>query len=104
MRWLRSRTSSAINDEVPQLPYLLCIWYIHENVQANCKKEFSTNEEYDDFFGYWIKIATTCIEELYEQAKSQMEVFPANEQYVLCYLNKTWLVHHEKFVVAWSRQ
>jgi hypothetical protein len=95
---------SAIGDEVPQFPHLLCVWHIHKNVQAHCKKEFTTNEEYNDFFGHWIKICSAHTEKLYEQAKSQMEAFLADKQHVFRYLNETWLVHREKFVVAWSQE
>ena len=95
---------SAIHHEVPHFPHLLCIWHIHKNVQANCKKEFATNDEYEDFFSRWIKITTAHTEELYEQAKNQMETFLANKPHVFRYLDETWLIHREKFVVAWSRQ
>ena len=93
---------SAIDSEAPQFPHLLCIWHINKNVQAHCKKEFSTNEEYDNFFSHWTKITYANTEDHYKQAKKQIEKFLEKKPHVFRYLNETWLVHREKFVVAWT--
>ena len=36
----------ALRAQFPRTNHLLCIWHINKNVVANCKRQFSKEEEY----------------------------------------------------------
>ena len=95
---------SAIDDQLPDFPHILCVWHLNKNIQAHCKKEFATNEEYNKFFSLWINLASAPTEEVYNQSKEDIRLFLQDKPHIFHYLESNVLLHREKFVVAWTRK
>ena len=95
---------SAIDDQLPGFPHILCVWHLNKNIQTHCKKEFTTNEEYNKFFSLWIKLASAPTEEVYNQSKEDIRSLLQDKPQVFHYLESAVLIHREKFVVAWTRK
>lgn len=47
--------------------HLLCIWHINKNVFVNCRKDFATKEEWEEFFADWTKIIYALLRVEYEE-------------------------------------
>lgn len=95
---------SAIDDQLPDFPHILCVWHLNKNIQAHCKKEFATNEEYNKFFSLWINLTNAPKEEMYNQSKKDIRLFLQDKPHIFHYLESNVLVHRERFVVAWTRK
>jgi len=99
----------VLRENYAKFPHLLCIWHINKNVQANCKSLFPTEEDYKKFFSLWMAVVTAPTEEGFDEALGILKKWceePGNglRADALEYLQKVWLIHKEKFVVAWTRQ
>lgn len=55
-RALSSALSHVFAEEGHRVHHILCIWHINQNVTANCKKYFPTNEEWEAFYRRWKEI------------------------------------------------
>jgi hypothetical protein len=95
---------SAIESVCPWSPHLICIWHINKNVAAKAKTTFTQAEEFDEFFGQWMKLIHAPTEDEYNQRLYTLESKFLQYPVVIRYLKDTWLVHKEKFVIAWTRQ
>lgn len=85
-----------------QYPHLLCIWHINKNVTQNTKQHFITNDEHQEFLKSWNQLIYSTTEEVYNIRLQTFE-----KRYPLPpirYIKETWLIHKEKFIVAWTRQ
>lgn len=93
----------AIKVVCPDNPHLLCIWHINKNVTSNTKQHFRTNIECQEFLQAWNQLIYSTTENDYNARLSefgkQYQTSPA-----LRYVKETWLVHKEKFIVAWTQQ
>ena len=93
----------AIKVVCPDNPHLLCIWHINKNVTSNTKQHFRTNIEYQEFLQAWNQLIYSTTENDYNARLSefgkQYQTSPA-----LRYVKETWLIHKEKFIVAWTQQ
>ena len=93
----------AMQVVCPDHPHLLCIWHINKNVTSNTKPHFTTNFEYQEFLKSWNQLINSTTESDYNASLSAFE-----KQYqtspALRYVKETWLIHKEKFIVAWTQQ
>ena len=48
--------AGAIKEIFPDGAHLLCKWHIEKSVLANCKKEFGTTEEWEEFLESWTNV------------------------------------------------
>ena len=93
----------AIDVACPKYPHLLCIWHINKNVTSNTKRHFTTNSEYQEFLQSWNRLIHSSTEEEYDTRLSEFEQrYQASPS--LRYVKETWLIHKEKFIVAWTQQ
>jgi hypothetical protein len=95
---------NAIETVCPLSPHILCIWHINKNVTAKTKGSFATSDEFDEFFSLWIKLVHSPTEDEYDKRLTGLESTYSQYPSVIRYLKDVWLIHKEKFVVAWTRQ
>jgi MULE transposase domain len=92
----------AIKDVCPRYPHLLCVWHINKNVTQYTKQYFSTNDEHQKFLQSWNQLIYSTTEDIYNsrllEFKKQFPLPPIR------YIEETWLIHKEKFIVAWIQQ
>jgi hypothetical protein len=99
---------NAIQTVFPTSKNLLCIWHINKNILANCRKYFPSTadgkqELWDKFLLDW----NCCVESKSEDAfTSQWNLFTSkySQMYsaAVGYIDKTWIVHKDKFVRAFT--
>lgn len=60
---------NAITSIFPRLgiAYLLCTWYINNNITINCKKIFNSKKAWDKFFDIWQVIIYAPSESEYQK-------------------------------------
>ena len=93
----------AIDAVCPTYPHLLCIWHINKNVISNTKQHFTTNNEYQEFLQSWNELIYSTTEKAYNTRLSEFaKRYQASPS--LRYVKETWLIHKEKFIVAWTQQ
>ena len=89
---------SAIKNVFTTSSNILCAWHIAKNVASNCKKYFTTQEDYKAFQMQWRNIVNASMEDMYtEQVTMLQEKYPD----MYGYLEEMWLVHKQHFVKAW---
>jgi hypothetical protein len=59
--------SHVFHGEGHRVNHLLCIWHINQNVTANCKKYFPTNEEWEAFYKRWKDVVYATTSEILEE-------------------------------------
>ena len=93
----------AIKVVCPDNPHLLCIWHINKNITSNTKQHFCTNNEHQEFLQSWNQLIYSTAENDYNTRLSEFEKqYQASPS--LRYIKETWLIHKEKFIVAWTQQ
>ena len=95
---------NAIEEVCPRNPHLLCIWHINKNVTAKVKGQFATSDEFDEFYGLWMKLVHAPTEDEYNKRLADLDSKCAKYQSAIHYVKGVWLIHKQKFVVAWTRQ
>jgi hypothetical protein len=93
----------AVKVVCPDYPHLLCIWHINKNVTSNTKQHFTTNAEYQTFQKSWNQLIYSTTENDYNSRLSEFEKRYQTSP-SLRYVKETWLIHKEKFIVAWTQQ
>ena len=93
----------AIKVVCPDNPHLLCIWHINKNVTSHTKQHFRTNIEYQEFLQAWNRLIYSNTENDFNTSLSEFEKRYQTSS-ALRYVKETWLIHKEKFIVAWTQQ
>lgn len=99
---------NACSAVYPQSPALLCEWHIHKCITANCKSEFPTSEEWNEFNMQWREIVQSPTIAIYNQRwlefRDKYSSGPGSK--CLPYLRKEWLKQgqRERLVKAWTSQ
>jgi len=95
---------NAISYIFPSSTHLLCIWHLNKNLLSNCRKYFSTSEEYDEFQKGWNALAYADTEEDYEKLFLEWEkaykIFPN----ALDYFVKNHYPIRKKFCKPWTNK
>ena len=92
----------ALKVAYPRYPHLLCIWHINKNVTEKTKKYFSTNEEHQEFLKLWNQLIYSTTESSYNSRLLEFKKrFPFPP---IRYIEETWLIHKEKFIVAYTQK
>lgn len=95
----------AIKIVCPQYPHLLCIWHINKNVTSNTKQLFTIGNEHQEFLWSWNRLIYSTTENDYITRLSEFEKkYETSIPSALQYIKETWLIHKEKFIVAWTQQ
>lgn len=92
--------TGALEIVFPQCQALLCIWHIDKNVLANIKKDFNA-EEWDAFHTLWQKLVNSLTPESFEENLAHLQT--KIHRRAFDYISSTWLVHKEKFILAWTK-
>jgi hypothetical protein len=95
--------ANAIKEVLPWATHLLCLWHIHMNVVANCKKHFKEIAEWEAFMREWQSLCESDSEEAFERAWENFRAF-CDERYRLAfqYIERTWITPWKKaFILAW---
>ena len=93
---------SAVATIFPMAQHLLCLWHIEKNILTNCKKQFKSDDKWQEFLQAWTALcrmadATEFEAQWHKLLDSFKDVHAATS-----YLEKTWLPHKEKFMAAWT--
>ena len=94
----------VIKSICPQSPHLLCIWYINQNIFANTKQYFSSNEEFVAFVRSWKDLINSSTIVEYNDQLAKFEVRFCLAPAALQYVKETWLTYKEMFIRAWTGQ
>ena len=91
---------NAVRLIFPNTNHLLCLWHINKNVTANCKKDFNTKEEWDDFISAWTSVVYAASRVDYESAWQGMnDTYYLTHEKCLDYLRETYIMSfHRRFV------
>ena len=91
---------NAVRLIFPNTNHLLCLWHINKNVTANCKKDFNTKEEWDDFISAWTSVVYAASRVDYESAWQGMnDTYYLTHRECLDYLRETYIMSfHRRFV------
>ena len=86
----------------PLSAHLLCVWHISKNILSKCKKNFSTNDDWEEFIFEWKTVISSRTPDSFEAAWKKFQTkFSFNQKKSINYIEETWLVHKEKFVQAY---
>ncbi len=92
---------NAIKEELPRMKNLLCSWHIEKNLVANLRQNFS-GEDWERFLAKWQEVCTSLSATEFDTRFAELrDKVPFN---VITYLQDTWVVHKEKFVLAWTKE
>lgn len=94
----------AIKAVCPDNPHLLCIWHINKNVTSNTKQYFTIGDEHQVFLQLWNQLIYSSTEDDYNTRLVSLEKRYKAALPALRYIKETWLIHKEKFIVAWTKQ
>ncbi|KAI9912618.1 hypothetical protein PsorP6_006200 [Peronosclerospora sorghi] len=76
----------------------------HKNVLANCKKYFSTAEDWKKFENAWTSvIQSASLDQFNAQWTALRQMYGAIPA-ILEYLKTRWISYKERFVSAWTNQ
>jgi len=117
---------AALKVVWPEVPHILCIWHINNDIEAHCKTLF--RNEWDSKASEAAKASSTeraaFVDTTWRdlrtdwrhvyQATSEVECdmewshvcqkWSINNQEVIDYLRKTWMIHKQRFCQAWTSQ
>jgi hypothetical protein len=96
----------AIQHAAPRSPHLLCLWHINKNVLAHAKKHYKDQpeEECQKFYSAWNDVVRSESIATFNTRNHQLHEKFAGKKAFLNYLDDTWLLFKECFVLAWTRQ
>ena len=91
--------SLALRDQFPDTPQVLCSWHIAGNIRGNCRKDFQTENEWDNFEKHWLKVVHSKTEQDFDFNLQVLEglLLPKHPQ-PWRYLNKNILPFKEVFM------
>jgi hypothetical protein len=92
---------AAIKNVFVSSSNILCSWHIEKNVATNCKKHFTTQEDYEAFQKQWLNVVNASTVDDYNHQIAQLQ---AEYPDTYGYLEETWLLHKKHFVKAWINQ
>ncbi|XP_058185926.1 PKS-NRPS hybrid synthetase cheA-like [Rhododendron vialii] len=95
---------NAIKVVFPTTTNLLCVWHIEKNILANCKSHFKTQEDWTTFLDTWNEVISSPDGGAFDEAWKLFELLYNEKEYVLSYIQRTWLPFKERFVKAWTEK
>ena len=94
---------NALCNVFPMASYLLCRWHINKNIFARQRREFATEDSWENFIRQWnVLVAKDSIVDYEIQLQSMRKEFSTPSR-VMCYIEETWLIWKERFVTAFLR-
>jgi hypothetical protein len=92
----------------PNMPTLLCTWHINKCVLANCKGNFTTNEEWEAFYAAWQCLIQSPTPDIFEERWVQFitDYDYGRTKSCIDYIKKEWIKpgQTERLVTAWTNQ
>ena len=79
---------------------MICVWHIQKNVLANCKKHFSSGEEFEEFLRTWNELMFAKTLDDYESAYGCLASYKDTHNAAFLYVSNTWLPLKERFVAC----
>ncbi|XP_065850051.1 protein FAR-RED ELONGATED HYPOCOTYL 3-like isoform X1 [Euphorbia lathyris] len=93
-----------ILEVFPHTAHLLCIWHINKDVEDRAYKIMGDKSIAGKFKnGKWRTLIESLSIAEYEENLGKMQDSMSRYQTLISYVEETWLVHKEKFVVAWMK-
>ena len=96
---------NAIEKVFPDARLLLCTFHISKKVEQHCKPTCNTKEEWTNFIQGWHDVMQAeCEKDFFDRWEAFKQNCPLKFAKCLNYLATTWLIHKEKFVLAWTNE
>ena len=81
----------AIGKVFPDTNHTLCVWHINKNVTAHCKKSFSSEEEWTEFYDYWRCVVMAPVKTEFTQFWTHLwQKYSPTHRECLEYLHREW--------------
>ena len=80
---------------------LLCAWHIEKNLVAKTKNHFATKRDFDEFLTDWQMLVSSIDRETFNTHWTNIK--ESYDALIVKYLEDTWIVYKEKFVLAWTK-
>jgi hypothetical protein len=93
---------SAIRKQFPEARNLLCAWHINKNILTHLRKQFATMELWTSFMDDWNQLVHSMNEAEFTDNLKKLRL--THTAIVVDYLEKTWLIYKERFVLAWTKE
>lgn len=93
---------NAIVTVFPTTSSHICIWHVNKNILVNCRKKFSTEEEWDLLIKAWNVVLFSHTEASFTSNWTQFclnySAYPA----VVAYITEQWLPYKEKIIKCFT--
>jgi histone-lysine N-methyltransferase SETD2 len=94
---------NAVEKVFPDARVLLCCFHIVKNVTGKCKPHCGKKKDFMTFMQGWTDVMEAETEIAFnEKWKNLRQSTPGKFSKCLVYIAKTWVIHKERFVCAWT--
>lgn len=93
---------NSINNNMPGIKIMLCIWHIKKNVKANASK---INKDVEEIKSFMIEFDKLIYSETLEEYNMNLIKFKqyadSFSESIFCYINNTWIIPYKEYFVKY---